>query len=157
MKSPSWALQVYTFLKSPRPIFPSRSRANFPPWELHHDGRAAKHKMAQFCINSFGHFFPRTLGLNPRNLNVDQLSQTGGKTAKHPLTSNPVLPLPQAPCLAHEAVEVEDGSGWGQGENRPNARTATLTTRMGHKSPELLYGYHSMVAFFNNVWKKDVK
>ena len=122
--------------------------------ELHHDGRAAKHKMAQFCINSFGHFFPRTLGLNPRNLNVDQLSQTGGKTAKHPLTSNPVLLLPQAPCLAHEAVEVEDGSGWGQGENRPNARTATLTTRMGHKSPELLYGYHSMVAFFNNVWKK---
>ena len=65
--------------------------------ELHHDGRAAKHKMAQFCINSFGHFFPRTLGLNPRNLNVDQLSQTGGKTAKPdtPLHPTQFYPSPR--------------------------------------------------------------
>ena len=31
------------------------------------------------------------------------------------------------PCLAHEAVEVEDGSGPSQGENGLNAPTATLT------------------------------
>ena len=52
-----------------------------------------------------------------------------------------------SPSLADEAVEVEDGSGWSQGENGPNAPTATLTAHSRVTSPYDCF----MMSFFNNV------